>query len=297
MASSRRVSKFNQLVPTSDGIELSASVYAVVGIESCGVVIVAGGVGLLQYRYREYATYLAAKGWTVMTFDYRGVGQSVISEDLQLNSTLRDWGRLDLAACIDWAESFSEARRIIVVGHSVGGQIFAFAPNHQKVEAMIAICSQKGYWKFWDGWRRLSLLGLWHLLPVMVTLCGRLPLQHLGRGADIPKGVAQEWGRWGRYREFVDESGRSLNHVFSRVSCKILAISFSDDKFYAPPRAVEALNALYENSEHTHWHFCPEDLDCITIGHSGFFEYAECSYPLWERIDCWLNTTSKSKIK
>ena len=253
----------------------------------------AAGVGLRQERYSEYATYLADKGWTVLTFDYRGIGESHISPELQVSCNLRDWGKLDLAACIDWADAFAEAQRIVVIAHSVGGQVFAFAPNHRKVEAMIAICSQKGYWKFWCGWRRISLMGLWYLLPVLVSVFGYLPLRRLGRGADIPNGIAREWGRWGRCKAFVDDRGKSLNHVFSRVRSRVLAISFSDDNFYAPKRAVEALNELYRNSDHSHWHLNPKELNCTYIGHSGFFVYSDKLQPLWENIDCWLNGDSK----
>ncbi len=275
-------------IRTSDGIELAASVYTTTATKSRGVAIIASGVGLLQERYHDYAVYVASKGWTVITFDYRGIGRTGLRQVLKSNSCLRDWGKYDLAACIDWASSSNETQRIVVIAHSVGGQIFAFAPNHRKVEAMIAICSQKGYWKFWDGRRRIGLLGLWYLLPVLVSIFGYLPLQLLGRGADIPGGIAREWGRWGRFKDFVDENGQSLNYEFSRVSSRILAVSFSDDKFFAPRRAVEALNALYHNTEHSHWHLSPEELGCDTVGHSGFFQGTVHLHLLWDRVDSWL---------
>lgn len=289
----KQVSTSTFKINTSDGIQLSASVYKSGGRRSRGVAIVAAGVGLLQERYSEYATYLAGKGWTVLTFDYRGIGESYISPELQSSCNLRDWGKLDLAACIDWADAVAEAQRIVVIAHSVGGQVFAFAPNNCKVEAMIAICSQKGYWKFWCGWRRVSLMGLWYVLPVLVSVFGCLPLQRFGRGADIPSGIAREWGRWGRCKAFVDERGKSLNHVFSKVRSRILAVSFSDDNFYAPQRAVEALNELYRNSDQSHWHLNPKELNCSCIGHSGFFVYSDKLYPLWENIDGWLNGDSR----
>jgi len=275
---------------TSDGINIAAVIFSPSTERSLGVAIVASGVGLIQDRYREYATYLASIGWTVLTFDYRGIGASTLPENLQSNSRLRDWGKYDLAACIDWADVQLSAKRIILVAHSVGGQIFAFAPNQHKVESMIAICAQKGYWRFWDGFRKFNLLGLWYLLPILVKLYGYLPLRILGKGADIPAGIAHEWGRWGRYKAFVDERGQSLNAEFAKVSCRILAISLSDDKFYAPRRAVEALNAVYTSSELSHWHLTPKQLGTKWLGHFGFFRNKTTIHALWKDVDSWLDS-------
>jgi len=275
-------------IKTSDGVTISAVIFTPATERPVGVAIVANGVGLIQERYSEYASYLASIGWTVLTFDYRGIGQSSLPEDLQSSSRLRDWGQYDLAACIDWASVQLSAKRIILVAHSVGGQIFAFAPNHSKVDSMVAICAQKGYWKFWDGIRKFKLLGLWYLLPILVKLYGYLPLRILGKGADIPAGIALEWGRWGRNKAFVDEHGQSLNPEFAKVSCKILAISFSDDKFYAPLRAVEALNAVYTNAKHSHWHLTPKKLGTERLGHFGFFRNKTYIHALWKDVDSWL---------
>lgn len=103
--------------------------------------------------------------------------------------------------------------------------------SHTKVDAIIAVCSQKGYWKFWDGFRQIQLMCLWYFLPILVKVFGWLSLVLMGRDTDMPSGIAREWGRWGRNHDFVDEQGRSLNFTFANVSCRLLAISFTDDIF------------------------------------------------------------------
>lgn len=283
--------RVNIKVLTEDGVELSATCHTpeyLVERELRGVAIIAAGVGLRQDQYNAYAAYLVSKGWVVMTFDYRGIGNSVLERNLESLSCLRDWGRYDLSACIEWASTRYAGSRIVVVAHSVGGQIFAFAPNHDKVEAVIAVCSQKGYWKFWDGARRFQLMFLWYVLPVLVSVFGYLPLQLMGKGADIPAGIAREWGRWGRVHDFVDKQGRSLNFTFAKVTTRFLSISFTDDTFYAPRRSVEALNELYINTRQSHWHLSPEVLDCDAVGHTGFFRNPERLQLLWDRVDSWL---------
>jgi len=288
------VSRAPITIQTSDGVELSATTYnshCLDTKQSLGVVVIAAGVGLLQSEYSKYATYLASQGWLVVSFDYRGSGNSILDEKRQFSSCLRDWGKYDLDACIEWADK-QKMPRIVLVAHSVGGQLIPFASNHSKIDAIIAVCSQKGYWKFWDGFRRIQLMFLWYFLPVLVKLFGYLPLVLLGRGSNIPAGVASEWGRWGRNRDFVDEQGRSLNFKFADVSSRLLAISFTDDTFFAPMQAVDALNALYVNTELSHWRLSPEVLHCEAIGHSGFFRYPEKLQPLWVRVDSWLNHKS-----
>jgi len=284
----KNVTKAGITISTADGVELAGTTYksnSSVRRKARGVVIVAAGVGLLQNQYIDYSTYLASKGWIVITFDYRGIGDSVLNGERQYTSLLRDWGKYDLDACIVWATKQNAQPRIVIVAHSVGGQIIPFAANHTKINDVIAVCSQKGYWRFWGGLRRFKLMFLWYLLPVLVTLFGRLPLQLMGKEADLPAGIAREWGRWGRVRDFVDEKGGSLNFKFAKVSGRFLAISFSDDNFFAPRRSVEALNGLYTNTESSHWHLSPQALDCTEVGHTGFFRTPEKLCPLWERVD------------
>lgn len=294
----QRVVSRDVRIHTADGIALAASEFL---RSTCQVVsavditvIVASGTSCPRQRYASFARYMAALGCRVLTFDYRGIGDSKLDHSRSRDSRMRDWGEQDLAACIAWARQTRPAGRLFVVGHSVGGQVFAFAGNHAQVDGLLAICAQKGYWRFWDGPRRFVMLGLWCLLPLMVSCFGCLPLRYAGRASNLPAGIALEWGRWGRHAPFVADDGQSMNDRFAAVQVPILAISFSDDRFFAPHRAAQALLAAYSNARVQHWHLPPQALAREAVGHTGFFDAVADTACLWRATLEWMQTEART---
>ena len=89
-----------QKVMTSDGVEISARFY---GEESGskGAVLVVPAMGTPQAYYEPFATWLASQGYTVATFDYRGIGASRAGKLSGFRADILDWARLDCAAVMD----------------------------------------------------------------------------------------------------------------------------------------------------------------------------------------------------
>lgn len=276
----------------TDGYPLAATIYKTSPQREGKAAIIAGAVGVRRSRYRDFATYLAGRGWAVVTFDYRGIGGSRRGCLSKSPARLRDWGERDAAGVIEWVHHQFGPRRCVAVGHSVGGQIIGFAPNHGRLDALLTIASQKGYWKYWRGLWRYLVGGFWRVVPALVGILGYLPLWPAGC-EDLPPQVALEWQRWGMRPEFVDEERRSMNHRFHTFTAPILAMSFADDPLYAPPRAVEALLKVYANAPSVHRHFHPRDLGVRRIGHSGFFDPGVCP-ALWEVAVEWLDRADGS---
>jgi len=70
--------------------------------------------------YRTFAQYLAEQGFTVVTYDYRGIGDSYCKN--WRNITLWQWGELDYPAVTDWLSANYPDHRMVALGHSLGGQ-------------------------------------------------------------------------------------------------------------------------------------------------------------------------------
>ena len=63
-------------------------------------IVVAGATGVPQGFYRSFAAHAAGRGFDVLTFDYRGVGDSAPDTLRRFRMDYRDWARLDLASVL-----------------------------------------------------------------------------------------------------------------------------------------------------------------------------------------------------
>jgi predicted alpha/beta hydrolase len=135
--------------------------------------IVAGATSVPQRFYRRFACFAAARGYSTLTFDYRGIGLSAPASLRGFKMNYLDWGQLDLAAAVDNMSSTHVP--LYIVGHSVGGHTFGLLPNHEKVARLYTFGTGAG----WHGWmpplERIRVLALWHVLgPLLTTWKGYL---------------------------------------------------------------------------------------------------------------------------
>ena len=186
---------------------------------------------------------------------------------------MRQWAEYDLAGVLEGvAEYFSSSKKVLLVGHSAGGQLLGLCANNRLVAAMLAVASQSGYWPLWPAPRRFLLATLWYVwMPVLTRAVSYFPARRLGLGENLPPGVALEWARWCRSPDYVvDDLGKPLREHFEQFRGSILAYSFDDDSM-APRAAVESLMSFYSNTEVEMRYVRPADVGVARIGHFGFF--------------------------
>jgi predicted alpha/beta hydrolase len=265
----------------ADGRLLAASLYG--GREQARrVAVIAGATGVCRRLYRGYASYLATRGITALTFDYRGVCGSRSGPIRDDPARLGEWGRLDLSATLDWARNELRPRRLGVVAHSVGGQLLPLVETPERVDAVVCVAAQEGYWGHWPMPLRLAFFLLsWGVMPGLVGLAGFLPARRLRLGEDLPPGVGLEWARWARTRDYLQR-----DPFFDRLAAPVLAYSFSDD-LLAPRRAVDRLLASQPRLAVERRHVAPGDLGLPRVGHFGFFRN-DLGGSLWAESADWL---------
>jgi predicted alpha/beta hydrolase len=276
-------------VPATDGFRLAATLYRPAGEEERRpVVLINSATGVKRAVYDKFAQYLAAQGLNVLTYDYRGIGESLAGPLRELKASMLEWGTKDLAGVVDWVEGRFPGHRLLVVGHSVGGQIVGLTDRNRRISAMLAVGAQSGYWRHWSGPRRYALAFLWNVaMPAASGLLGYFPAKRIGFGENLPGGVAREWARWCRHPDFiVDEQGQPLRPHFDTFDRPVLGYSFEGDPF-APRAAVEALLGFYRNAPKEHRHVAPADVGASVLGH---FLWTKDRFrdSLWEPMASWL---------
>ena len=139
--------------------------------------------GVPQQYYGRFAAYLAERGFTVLTFDYRGIGRSRPATLKGFAARMRDWAELDGAAALDFLEREAGGAKLVAVGHSFGGQAFGLLPRPERLSAAVVVGSQSGYWRNWPPLGRTWMWAATHLmLPLLSRLLGYFPSSKLGFG-------------------------------------------------------------------------------------------------------------------
>lgn len=276
-------------IEAADGYPLSARLYEPAG-EPRAAVLLASATGVKQGFYRDFAQFLRAAGFRVISFDYRGIGDSRRGRLRGFPANASDWGAKDTSAVLDWAAARAPGGKVIYCGHSIGGQLVALLANHGRIGALMGIGAQAGYWRHWPSPMRQNFGLLMHaFIPILTPLFGYFPSRFFGLGEPLPKGVALEWARWCRNPDYLlgmkKGPGRTYVEAFAGP---VRAYSIADDRI-APERPVAVWLDWFTGAEREHRHIHPEEVGERGIGHFRVFRLGDAS-PLWQEMLAWIET-------
>ncbi len=249
-------------------------------------VIFLPGMAAPQGYLRWFAAYLAAQGWGVLTFDYRGIGASK-DEKLDSAVTLDDWVNLDIPSAISEVKHRAKSQFLAVIAHSVGGQLLGQSPVCQDIDAALFISSQRGIPKLFKGRARLQIHYAYTVFPILIRLFGYLPISKFTLPQQCPKQVLLQWMKWGRNGVFTDRYGVNVEQRFADYQGPLVTITIADDGDYASSASVEALASLYIEAKIRREKIIPQDYNLDSIGHFGLF-HRRAPQALWSQIEEWL---------
>ena len=273
-----------KLIKAKDGTAIHQTTFTPEKGSNSVVLIGASGV-VNQTYYRCFANYLAERNFTVITFDYRGVGASKTQPLKGYYATLSQWGKLDLDAIILNIKNQYPKQEIIFIGHQISGEIVGLAPSFQFINRIVLVGSGLSYWRFWPFKHRLRIQLIKLIGPILSKIYGYFPGKKLRFLQDLPSEVVLEWTNMCNYSKGLFEVLTGKNHNLFLGS--LLSYRFSDDLF-APPKAVEALLEQFPNAQIEEKNFSPAQLDLDRISHLGFFKF-KSEKPLWRDLVHWLN--------
>lgn len=275
--------------PAADGFVLGGFVWRHAAADSTRPVVIINAATSVRCRhYSRFADYLFAHGFDVITYDYRGIGESRPASIKGLQASWTDWGALDFEAMLQRAQRELPSQPIDVVGHSFGGCAAGLGASGQLIRRLVTVGAQFAYWRDYAPAHRWRMFGKWHVvMPLLTNICGYFPGKRLGWLEDTPAGVVRDWSTpTARYE--TRPSGRIINgHLpFATVTANTLAISISDDP-YGTIAAIERLLAYFTGSIRTHLRITPEDIGETEVGHFAFFRSAYQA-TLWPIALSWL---------
>jgi len=257
------------------------------------VVIINAATSVRCRHYSRFAAYLFAHGFDVITYDYRGIGESRPAMLKTLQASWTDWGALDFEAILKRAQREFPGQPIDVVGHSFGGCAAGLGASGQVIRRMVTVGAQFAYWRDYAPAQRWRMFAKWHVvMPLLTRFCGYFPGKRLGWLEDTPAGVVHDWSTpAARYEQ--RPSGRLLvardaSLPFANVRAQVLAISIGDDP-YGTVAATERLLDYFTHAAKTHLRIDPQDIGEAQVGHFAFFRSAYQA-TLWPIALTWLQS-------
>ncbi|GAB3255745.1 alpha/beta hydrolase family protein [Chitinimonas naiadis] len=274
----------------ADGICLQASLYRATRPRR-GVVILNSAAGVKRRFYDDFARDLAHTGFDVLSWDARGIGDSALQPARLDPARMADWGRYDLEGVIRHVLDAigPDGRRVVVIGHSAGGNLSGLAPSLSQVGGLCLIASGTCYWRLYPKQQWLRMLFAWHVaMPLLLRSFGYLPAR-FGVGHHLPAGIARDWRNWSLQADYLFSDTSLDVSGYARFRGPLLAIGMADDHGFAPPRTVANLLQQFSAARIDHRTLSPKAMGLRQIGHFNFFRRQNAV--LWAPVRDWLLST------
>lgn len=284
--------------PAADGYPLKGFRWQHPNVDAARPVVIINAATSVRCRYyARFAAFLNAHGFDVLTYDYRGIGESRPASLRGFEAGWIDWGRLDFEAALQYAMANFPGQPIQVAAHSVGGFLIGLAASSHRVSRVFTMGAQYAYWRDYVRGKRAGMFLKWHVfMPALTAVYGYFPGGRLGWLEDTPRGVVRDWiapqprfediWRRGGARVLPEAERRELVERFAAMQAPTLAVSLSDDEF-GTVAAIRRLLGYYRNSPRTHLHLRPEAIGEQQVGHFAFFN-SRYEHTLWRIPLEWL---------
>ena len=255
-------------------------------------VMIAPATGIKRQFYHNFATYLAASGFGVLTFDNEGIGESLNSDLSKCDASLISWGRHDMPAVLDALQDEFPNATYHLIGHSAGGQLIGLMPNYQAIASVFNVACSSGQIKNMDMPYKLKAIGFMDaFIPLTNLTFGYTPADKIGMGEPLPRSVARQWREWCNGAGYIETAfGKSIHtHFYDEIDMPALWLGFSDDEI-ANSKNIDDMIRVFSKMPVEKRFFEPEEFGLNSIGHMRYFSSrTNAKAPqLWQMAVDWL---------
>jgi predicted alpha/beta hydrolase len=247
--------------------------------------VVAPAMGVRQDFYEGFARFAAESGVHVLTFDYSGTGFSRRGSLRGVDVDVMGWAQ-ELDEMLLAARRASPSLPLVLLGHSLGGQLLGVLEHNDRIAAAINVTAGSGFYRL-NRRMAFEVRVFWFLaVPLLTPLFGYFPGKRLRMVGDLPAGVARQWRRWCLHPDYLLGHVAGARESFARITAPVLSYSFEDDRIISRA-AAESLQRFFRNAALEHRHIDPGRDGMSPVGHFGFF-HERSRDALWKPALEWL---------
>ena len=211
-------------------------------------------MGVPARFYQSMMQSLAnATGGPVYTAELRGQGNSAERAERGADFGYREIVEEDLPRWIDHLAFHHPQRRIVLLGHSLGGQlaVLGSAALATRLSALVLVAAGTAHHRVWPASHRLRAKLTVHAVSLAARLLPWYPGRRLGFGGNQPRRLMRDWSfnaLTGRYRmEGSSRDADAIERALREVDLPVLALQMADDPV-APTGARDELLARLPNA-------------------------------------------------
>lgn len=257
---------------TSDQLPLSIKVFEP-ETSNGKLLLVNSATGVKQQIYFSFAKYLTQNGFTVITYDYRGIGESKPEEMRGFNASMRIWGTIDFKTITDFIQQEYPTYIKFCLGHSVGALILGMNDYSKNFAKFIFVGTQDAYLgNLTFPVAVAGLLGFGIALPIMTTFFGYFPAHRFGLGESLPKGVAFDWQTLILNKKSTSKLYEKIGeNVSKKLNQNVFIIHAEDDTWVTQKGMQNLLKNVYPNLKTTYREIKISEAEKGEIGHVNYF--------------------------
>ncbi len=279
----------------ADKVSLAATLYTPANKIKAAIML-APATGIKRRFYNFFAIYLAEKGFAVITFDNRGIGESLGGKLKDCKASLQEWGELDMTAVLEEVKRRFPDTQYHLIGHSAGGQLVGLMPNAQELTSMFNFACSSGRINYMTFPYYLTANFFMRVfIPMSNTLLGYTNTKWVGMGEPLPKHIASQWKKWCCGKGYVQtDFGKSIKtHCYDTLDTPSMWVNASDDNI-ANDKTVDDMLQVFSKLNPVCKTLNPKDYGIKEIGHMKFF--TKRNIMLWELALDWLEGAYKERI-
>lgn len=260
------------ILKTPDHFPLSVKIFEP-EMSNGKLLLINSATGVKQQIYFSFAKYLAEKGFTVITYDYRGIGESKPKKMNGFKASMRIWGTVDFKTVTNFIKKEYAGFDKFCLGHSVGALILGMNADSQIFKKFIFVATQDAYLGNLNFKVAVAgLLGFGIALPIMTHFLGYFPANRFGLGESLPKGVAFDWQTLILNKKSTKRLYETNEADFSKNLYQPTFIIHAEDDSWVTQKGMRNLmKTTYPHLKTTYREVKISESDKGEIGHVNFF--------------------------
>lgn len=247
------------------------------------VLIINSATGVKQQVYFSIAQFFSENGFTVITYDYGGIGLSKPKKMRGFKASMRTWGNEDFKTVTEFIIKNYPNYRKFCLGHSVGALIVGMNENSKIFEQLIFVATQNAFIGNLKGktkWE--AFFGFGFAQPFFTELFGYFPAHWFGLGESLPKNCAYDWRTLILNKKSTGKLLLKTNDYSKELTQKVLVLYAEDDVWLTDKGVKSLLDDVYSNLKPDYRLLQTAESEKGEIGHVNFFR--NYNKKLWKII-------------
>jgi len=259
------------LLQTDDEIEITAHIFRP-DESNHKVLLINSATGVKQQIYFSFAQFFAEQGFTVLTYDYSGIGLSKPEKMKGFQSSMKIWGSRDYKALTQFIIKNFPDHQKFCLGHSVGALILGMNKDSEIFNEFLFVGTQNAFVGNLK-WRTKieAVLGFGIVQPLFTELFGYFPAHWFGLGESLPKNCAYDWRTLILNRKSTNKLLLKTDDYSKDLNRKVFVIQAEDDAWLTYKGVQSLLNDTYPNLKPTFRLIKTSESEKGEIGHVNFF--------------------------